>query len=635
MLNEVLPFLGESTKLKKQEEAKKADAKKLAETTQVEAKKQAEATQVEAKKASSVFGNLSTQRANVDEVELTSSKKAEETEANKENKKTIISWVRKVVSKWEKDVDAQRPSIKENKKKYKNDLKTFIAVGDKILAEDRDFLSEQIGENFEQLEYLAQNIEEQPERLQRAVINLLSDKKYKDQISKKTLKHLYSVIKSDKTSANVKAEVIHTILNSENYTREQKDELIKKLGLQEYQDKIEYAMQMSSGVSNNAAICRMSDISCNNIGEKNSETLMDCISGCSHHKDKKTETNNNECVAKSKLYQTSTNAQAVYVESLKKCNYAESQVHALKCVRESEHTKEKTVTTAINEIKNFKKEAQVPSVEIISSSDRTTTKQRQLLAQQIVYFDEKVQFEASRVFMKEEKNFNNAKVMEVFAKEIANLKIPAEEKNNLLTTLENIQTVSEKIIEEVKTQIQTEIHTANYINNQTETKVSLVKLIQTFGQNVVNSRNLSSERPTLNQFIDMLNNEVFTAEFVTEKGYKYALIFHFSLLNGDTQEKVLKSLTREDKIMMRKTGRLPRRFWDNVDDLIAAKAVESQNISDSDAQLLAKVASNSVLHKCLTGSSKKMSIDSKNLFRQVLIDNQFLEKDKNGQYKLA
>ena len=79
MLNGVLPFFGETTKIKKQEEAQKADAKKLAETTQVEAKK-----------ALSAFGNLSTQRANVDEVELTSSKKAEEISDEKENPNNCI-----------------------------------------------------------------------------------------------------------------------------------------------------------------------------------------------------------------------------------------------------------------------------------------------------------------------------------------------------------------------------------------------------------------------------------------------------------------------------------------------------------------------------------------------------------------
>ena len=85
---------------------------------------------------------------------------------------------------------------------------------------------------------------------------------------------------------------------------------------------------------------------------------------------------------------------------------------------------------------------------------------------------------------------------------------------------------------------------------------------------------------------------------------------------------------------MRKKGLLPRRFWDNVDELIATKAIETQNISESDARLMIKVSSDSVLYKCLN-KSNKLSTDSKNLFTQTLIDNRFLVKDNNGQYKLA
>ena len=138
----------------------------------------------------------------------------------------------------------------------------------------------------------------------------------------------------------------------------------------------------------------------------------------------------------------------------------------------------------------------------------------------------------------------------------------------------------------------------------------------------------------MSQFVDMLEKEIFTAEFVANSGYKDVLIKQFSALNGDTQKEVLKTLSIEDKLMMRKKGLLPRRFWEQVDELAANKVLEGGYVSASDAKLLAKTASNSILYHCLCDSSIKLSEDDKSLFKKTLIENRYL-KNVNGQYQKA
>jgi len=146
---------------------------------------------------------------------------------------------------------------------------------------------------------------------------------------------------------------------------------------------------------------------------------------------------------------------------------------------------------------------------------------------------------------------------------------------------------------------------------------------------------MSGVKPTVAQFVDMLDKEILSAELVVKAGFKDALIQQFSSLSSDAQVAVLGTLTTEEKIMMRKKGLLPRRFWDQVEKQVAQKALEGGDVSNTDAKLLASTASNSVLYQCLNDSSIRLSAQSRSLFQKTLIDNHYLKRDGNGQYKKA
>ncbi len=230
MLNGVLPFFGETTKIKKQEEAQKADDKKQAETTQVEAKK-----------ALSAFGNLSTQRANVDEVELTSSKKAEETSDEKENpnnaKKglgstvgTLIKTTGNFVSVKAQEVvknleqlTKKEVSMDENAKQNKGKPLLFMKSEETITHKLSNIIKKEAEENPSVLNELTQNIDSiNDPRLQIALINVLSDKKYISKVEKMTLGAVSKLLKSEKASFFVKAYAVNRILNNKDISSEQR-----------------------------------------------------------------------------------------------------------------------------------------------------------------------------------------------------------------------------------------------------------------------------------------------------------------------------------------------------------------------------------------------------------------------------
>ena len=139
----------------------------------------------------------------------------------------------------------------------------------------------------------------------------------------------------------------------------------------------------------------------------------------------------------------------------------------------------------------------------------------------------------------------------------------------------------------------------------------------------------------MSQFVDMLDKEILSAETVVKAGYKDILIQQFSALNSDAQIAVLETLTDEEKIMMRQKGLLPKRFWEQVEKTVAAKALKGGDVSSTDANLLARTASNSVLYQCLNDSSIRLSAQSKALFRKTLIDNNYIRKNINGEYEKA
>ena len=605
------------------EEAKKQVAAAIKEE---EAKKQEKT-----KKTKPLFSNKAEAKANTDEVELTSSKKTEEKTTSQKEKKGFWS---KIKDTWN-NIGKNKKTIKENAENAKN-LEDFNKKEKEAIAKYCEILDKEINTNPNVLNELIENIEQLPERGQIAVINALSDEKNKEKVLPKTLDKLFSFLKQPNVNIYVKSFVVQKILNSTNKDL-QKDALIEELQAGEIAEAL-YAAKKETSILQQATVENMCNVNPQDLGENGARTLMRCAAKCSHSHNKETEKKTQNIIGNSDLYKSSPAAQEEYCCSIKGCHHAESQTHATELVVNNLHTTKETITTTINEVKNFKKEAQADSVKTISKSDKVDTKQRQLLAQQLAYLHQDVQYEAARAFISETRNSQNADIMNTFANEIANLEISTDNKNDLLATLSEIKTVLAEVIVEVKAQIETQSQIQTKIQNinktETQNKTNLVELLKAFGQNAINFIQKTSEKPTLHQFIDLLNEEVFTAEYVAKEGYKNVLISHFSSLKGDTQELVLKTLTVEDKILMRKKGLLPRRFWDNVDELIATKAIETQNISESDARLMIKVSSDAVLYKCLN-KGNKLSTDSKNLFTQTLIDNRFLVKDNYGQYKLA
>lgn len=371
-------------------------------------------------------------------------------------------------------------------------------------------------------------------------------------------------------------------------------------------------------------------------------------------------------------------------ESLK--NDDAEKTIAMANVVNNENVNSAVIDAYVEGLPKAKQEAQIGVYQACNMSKRATVEQREGLARVTCQLHESNQSEAAELFLAEKRNTESARVMEAFATQIPNLKVSIEDRTAVYNQVSALNIVNASVLQETRNQLATQYYEltnrtdfddfvntigSNSANMNVGASVNVASTVPISGaENIsagtailsnttdfsANDRALglwgvaksvgiqireallkyglaNGVKPTISQFVDMLDKEILSAEVVVKAGYKDALIQQFSSLSSDAQYSVLETLTIEEKIMMRQKGLLPRRFWDQVEKQVAQKVLDGGDVSTSDASLLARTASNSVLYQCLNDSSIRLSAQSRSLFQKTLIDNHYLKRDVNGQYK--
>ena len=583
-----------------------------------------------------------------------------------------------------KDVNVFKQWVSDVSKRKKSDTGDFIKNTREYCAKrladatsDADKFDKIFGKKPVFLGKFLENFNLQGSMLQVAFLHWASRHSDKLCSNANLTKKLEEVLTSKDTDPEVKAAALYSIARNEKLSKEDKDKFFKKLDAEKVK-KVIVDQIRSKCLTEEDAERVIADLNnalnefskCEGSGAQTGADFCAAGAGAGCQNEKHVHAlhnsgDNNEVRSKAL-------GQAVpyYKEDL--------QTKAVECAME---LPQEGRQAAISRLHELDKENQVPATRIVSRHEMTTEDDRILLSSQIPKFDENVQTEASRVFLAEKRNTESARVMTAFTEQIPNLGISIEQKTAIYNQVNALGNVSPEIMASTKNQLATQYYEltnrtdfdnfANTINqNSANTNIVSTTSIPTVNSNVANSRtttlsnstktenlfglfgiakSIATEikealsrygvfngiKPTMSQFIDMLDKEILSAETVVKAGYKDILIQQFSALNSDAQIAVLETLTDEEKIMMRQKGLLPKRFWEQVEKTVAAKALKGGEVSSTDANLLARTASNSVLYQCLNDSSIRLSAQSKSLFRKTLIDNNYIRKNINGEYEKA
>ncbi len=568
-----------------------------------------------------------------------------------------------------KDFSEWLSSLEERKNREKFDL-SFTQYPEGFCKRQLQYAQEdakRLGKIFDKhpldIETFINKFNEQDERLQVAFLHWASSNSDKIYSNKRLTKKLDEILTSNETKISVKAAALYCIAANQKLTKEEKEKFYAKLDAQKIKQIINKQIILDAPTKEDGE--RMMAAAANTVNTANAAgfTLIAgtaAIMGaayCQTEEDTK---------ALCSAIETDTDAGARTKGRMTKYFRKDLQLTAHTCaLNDPNHI---CVSTAIEGISDLHQDNQPQAIKITCSHKNVTEDDRVLLSKQLHRCHKDVQDEAIKIFLAEKCNTQSARVMASFAEELPHLNIPLENKVTYYNQIKDSEVVSTQIINEVKNQleeqyfketnrkdfdqfaqsaaknqdirnIETKCSTTTNKDISTQDKTSgfwnVIKTLTSQACLFLENRAHSAHcKPTISQFVDMLEKEIFTAEFVANAGYKDVLIKQFSALNGDTQKEVLKTLSVEDKLMMRKKGLLPRRFWEQVDELVANKALEGGHISSSDARYLAHTASSSILYRCLTSSNIKLSEDDKSLFKKKLVENRYL-KNINGQYQKA
>ena len=550
-------------------------------------------------------------------------------------------------------------------------------------AEDAEYFDKIVGDNIHLVGEFIEHFEVQDDAMKVSFLHWAakySEKLYSDE---KLTKKLGEILTSDDIDVSVKAAALYSIARNEKLSKEEKERFFEKLDAEkvkkvivdqirakcltkEESDKViadfmnalnEFAKEEGAGAQKGA------DISATGLAASSQDEEQ--VRAAHEAGD------NNNSVRSKALGQ----AVPAYKKDL--------QTKAVECAME---LPQEGRQAAISRLHELDKENQVPATRIVSRHEMTTEDDRILLSSQIPKFDENVQTEASRVFLAEKRNTESARVMEAFATQIPNLKVSIEDRTAVYNQVSALNIVNDSVLQETRNQLATQYYEltnrtdfddfvntigSNSANMNVGASVNVASTVPISGaENIsagtailsnttdfsANDRALglwgvaksvgiqireallkyglaNGVKPTISQFVDMLDKAILSAEVVVKAGYKAVLIQQFSELSLYAQNAVLETLTSDEQIRMLQEGRLPSRFRDKVEKLVAQKALEGGDVSNTDAKLMAMSASNSVLYQCLNDSSIRLSAQSRSLFQKTLIDNHYLKRDVNGQYK--
>lgn len=529
-----------------------------------------------------------------------------------------------IVRDWKSKIDKRKEDEAKNPLDFVKNTKEFCVRRLQYAAEDAEYFDKIVGDNIHLVGEFIEHFGVQDDAMKVSFLHWAA--KYSEKLySDETLtKKLGEILTSEGTDPEVKAAALYSIARNEKLSKEDKDKFFEKLDAEKVK-KVIVDQIRSKCLTQEEAERVIADFN-NALNEfsKNEGSWAQAGAdfsaegagaGCQNkgHVDALHNSGDNNNSVRSKALGQAVSA---YKKDL--------QTKAVECAME---LPQEGRQAAISRLHELDKENQVPAIRIVSRHEMTTEDDRILLSSQIPKFDENVQTEASRVFLAEERNTQSARVMEAFATQIPNLKVSIEDRT--------------AVYNQVRTLVST---TATGVSTPSEL-ASVNKPVTLWGMAKTLSAQIATAlaeygivqgvKPTVAQFVDMLDKEILSAELVVKAGFKDALIQQFSSLSSDAQVAVLGTLTTEEKIIMRKKGLLPRRFWGQVEKQVAQKALEGGDVSNTDAKLLASTASNSVLYQCLNDSSIRLSAQSRSLFQKTLIDNHYLKRDENGQYKKA
>jgi len=522
-----------------------------------------------------------------------------------------------IVQDWKSKIDKRKEDEVKKPLDFVKNTKEFCARRLQYAAEDAEYFDKIVGDNFHLVGKFIEHFEDQSDAMKVSFLHWAakySEKLYSDE---KLTKKLGEILTSDNIDVSVKAAALYSIARNEKLSKDDKERFFARLDANNVQEKIKDQIR---------AKCLTKEESDKVIADfmnALNEFAKEEGAGAQKGADISATGAAASCQDKKQVratYEAGDNNNPVRSKALGQAVSAykkDLQTKAVECAME---LPKEGRQAAISRLHELDKENQVPATHIICSHRNTTEDDRILLSSQIPKFDENVQTEASRVFLAEKRNTESARVMTAFTEQITNI----------------ASTVPVSAVE------------SNYVNSGVTTPSELVKpdkpvglwgIARSLGGQISAALAeygiMSGVKPTVAQFVDMLDKEILSAELVVKAGFKDALIQQFSSLSSDAQVAVLGTLTTEEKIMMRKKGLLPRRFWDQVEKQVAQKALEGGDVSNTDAKLLASTASNSVLYQCLNDSSIRLSAQSRSLFQKTLIDNHYLKRDGNGQYKKA
>lgn len=508
----------------------------------------------------------------------------------------------------------------------------------RMANEDAALLASLFKKKPELMSEVMDNFNKMPPRLQKGFIAMMDNPDYRDLVSTSILFKMKEIMVSNDFDTSVKGFAVLTAIKSSAYSDKQKGQFIKLLNSEDVLEHIRQVALNTNNTEASAYINRIQEImnaacvdSKVNVREIQETGARQGVAMSNASTQEETEHRIQLC-CDSGYFSNKAGAEAAG-RDICKHSKPESTVAAAKVLTTHEKVHNAAIDSITKNIPNCHKDAQLGVFKAVNDSDKTTIEQRKELACQIHSMHNHVQLDAVKSFLAEEKNTQNELIMNEFIAQVSKLEIETSNKIEVLAQVEKIQNVSSEIVEKASAEIQKIVKQASS-KSIIPSVNEFAKIISEKVAKVVAQVVAPAEKPTLQEFRDMLDREVITAEFVANEGFKDVLIAQFSALNGDTQKEVLKTLTVEEKLMMRKKGMLPRRFWEGVDELAENKAVEGGNISSSDARYLAQNASNTILYRCLTDSRVKLSENDRALFRQTLIDNRYLKK-VNGQYQKA
>lgn len=488
--------------------------------------------------------------------------------------------------------------------------------------------------------YAANNLALVDPKVRPNFIHACSTKEFSDILTGPEYESMIHFLDTDEATAEDIMAAAHVVLNSPFVSRDKKIAFCER-----YKDRapiVEQHLSKQSPLEKNRVAKNFAHWDIRTLDSKNKKDIVETNRRIVEQTDNNsgaTEIYIKECTC-SVNYQDE-DYQCIFAADIKNFKKAEHQRCCYHSMENSEHTTAKTFDVLTKDIHNLHKDAQLDCFSTLNSSDKLKETHRQELARQLPLLCQHVQKEAVQLFLTETRNIQNAQVMNTFIEQIANLKV---DKNEILNQVEKLKDVAKEVVEKIKdaiqTQIEKEIKDSSSDSGSASSFTEIVKSVLDKVSSVVtkcvelNQYVDNNQKPTISEFVEMLEKEVFTAEDVANAGYKDVLITQFSSLNSDTQKAVLKTLTVEDKLMMRKKGLLPRRFWEQVDELASNKVLKGGHVSTSDAVYLARTASNSILYRCLTDSNIKLAEADKHLFEKTLIENRYL-KNINGQYQIA